>query len=919
MKPVRLTISAFGPYAALIEIDMSRLGNGGVYLISGDTGAGKTTIFDAITYALYGESSGGGRDSSMMRSKYASPAAPTFVKMEFDYRGCRYSVVRNPEYERPAKKGGGTAKEKADATLVMPNGDVIAGSRDVTAKIREIIGLDKKQFSQIVMIAQGDFLKLLLSSTEERIKILREIFKTERFVAIQEELKSQAAMLRSEYISVSEIILHDISSLKCSEDSPEYEMINDTLQNKSTTLANDIMQTSALSLKEKRHQLDETAQRRKNLDNDIARLSAKISVIEENKRIQGKIKQYKNDYPVKAEKVSAVEDKLMKHNAENDKYEKLNREIIAEREKLGEYERADAIIKEIELCEKSISDYRKQSELLHIQAGNANKNTDITKSEIAAAEDAEKKAITLESSIAKLNIRKKEIGDILSEEKNVIRLQNELAALQTDYAAASKKSESALQKYNAVQKTYLDSQAGILASTLSPGDPCPVCGSVSHPNPAPIADETVTKETMLKLKDESDSTTAEAIRLSEAAKAKSDMLADAVKRLGTLKSSSENPTNTLLSENTLSEINSELQNAQAELDKAKKLCSNKDLLHSRLENFESEYRELSAKIVELDGKISAVSATTETQRKNYLTIKKSLRYNNCADAAAAIESAEKDYADYRSAADMLTAELKLAQDEKTRIESEIKALSETFVPVSAEEAAKTESELRQAEILRQKIDDEYSEMNAEINSNAALLKRIGENLSRLSETESRLKTFTLLSDTANGNLSGKQKIRLETFVQASYFDMILKKANVRLMSMTNAQYELIRRHDDANYKNQIGLELDVRDHYNGSTRNVRTLSGGESFKAALSLALGLSDVIQARSGGICIDTLFVDEGFGSLDSESIDSALTTLKTLSGNDRLVGIISHVDELKERIDRQILVTKSRVGGSHAEVIV
>ena len=919
MKPVRLTISAFGPYAALTEIDMSRLGNGGVYLISGDTGAGKTTIFDAITYALYGESSGGGRDSSMMRSKYASPAAPTFVKMEFDYRRCRYSVVRNPEYERPAKKGGGTAKEKADATLVMPNGDVIAGSRDVTAKIREIIGLDKKQFSQIVMIAQGDFLKLLLSSTEERIKILREIFKTERFVAIQEELKSQASMLRLEYISVSEIILHDISSLKCSEDSPEYEMINDTLQNKSTTLANDIMQTSALSLKEKRHQLDETSQRRKNLDNDIARLSAKISVIEENKRIQDKIKQYKNDYPVKAEKVSAVEDKLMKHNAENDKYEKLNREIIAEREKLGEYERADAIIKEIELCEKSISDYRKQSKLLHIQAGNANKKTDITKSEIAAAEDAEKKAITLESSIAKLNIRKKEIGGILSEEKNVIRLQNELAALQTDYAAASKKSESALQKYNAVQKTYLDSQAGILASTLSPGAPCPVCGSVSHPNPAPIAYETVTKETMLKLKDESDSTTAEAIRLSEAAKAKSDMLADAVKRLGTLKSSSENPTNTLLSENTLSEINSELQNAQAELDKAKKLCSNKDLLHSRLENFESEYRELSAKIVELDGKISAVSATTETQRKNYLTIKKSLRYNNCADAAAAIKSAEKDYADYRSAADMLTVELKLAQDEKTRIESEIKALSETFVPVSAEEAAKTESELRQAEILRQKIDDEYSEMNAEINSNAALLKRIGENLSRLSETESRLKTFTLLSDTANGNLFGKQKIRLETFVQASYFDMILKKANVRLMSMTNAQYELIRRHDDANYKNQIGLELDVRDHYNGSTRNVRTLSGGESFKAALSLALGLSDVIQARSGGICIDTLFVDEGFGSLDSESIDSALTTLKTLSGNDRLVGIISHVDELKERIDRQILVTKSRVGGSHAEVIV
>ena len=409
MKPVRLTISAFGPYAALTEIDMSRLGNGGVYLISGDTGAGKTTIFDAITYALYGESSGGGRDSSMMRSKYASPDAPTFVKMKFDYRGYRYSVVRNPEYERPAKKGGGTAKEKADATLVMPNGDVIAGSRDVTAKIREIIGLDKKQFSQIVMIAQGDFLKLLLSSTEERIKILREIFKTERFVVIQEELKSQASKLRSEYIAVSEIILHDISSLKCSEDSPEYEMINDTLQNKSTTLANDIMQTSALSLKEKRHQLDETAQRRKNLDNDIARLSAKISVIEENKRIQDKIKQYKNDYPVKAEKVSAVEDKLMKHNAENDKYEKLNREIIAEREKLGEYERADAIIKEIELCEKAISDYRKQSELLHIQAGNANKNIDITKSEIAAAEDAEKKTITLESSIAKLNIRKKEI------------------------------------------------------------------------------------------------------------------------------------------------------------------------------------------------------------------------------------------------------------------------------------------------------------------------------------------------------------------------------------------------------------------------------------------------------------------------------------------------------------------------------
>jgi len=1096
MRPNRLTISAFGPYAGRVELDMDQLGTNGLYLITGDTGAGKTTIFDAIAFALFGAASGSSREPFMLRSKYALPETPTEVELVFTYKGKQYTVRRNPEYERPAKRGSKPVLQKAGAELSYPDGRVVTKARDVNAAVREVLGIDRSQFLQIAMIAQGDFMRLLFAETKERQSIFREIFQTGCYQTLQERIKEEASTLSRRYEAARSSVEQYVCGAQCGgEDAlrPQLELakegkmpIPEASELIEKILAQDTQAEAALDAQageldrqltavhtrlvkaeeyrkaEESLKLAEDARRaaeekleglsrqlieqrarqpeREALDQELARLKTELDrydVLEQKRSEYLALERQGETESAELEKAKAAlidaqrlteqwrtERKSLEHAGEE--REKLaGKRLLAE----GVQERLASLWRELEEYQAGVRELRRAEEACSRTAAAQEKRKreyDQQSAAISRRKD-ERKALEDASARRERLMRERELAEerrtgLKSLEKQFSKYKQDCTALekaQAAYQCAFARADRLLEDYNEKNRVFLSEQAGILAETLKDGLPCPVCGSPHHPKAACKAERAPSEDELKQAKKAYDQAQEEARQTSQAAgvlnggvQAQRANLEQAVEKwLGPciLEDGPDRLTE-MAEENRkkLTAVGRELAEAERQLVRKEELEKEITRMEKDLEKMDADMGTLEEQAKAAERRRSTCEGSVQSRQTAAqvhlaeiagdcpwkdapVRVKKQQEENQTMIATLNRQiDAEEERIKQKKALDVRIpkAEKRLEEMERDIASRNEKLLSEagkrvelkkqleelagglTFARKAeaerhsgrlAEKRAAMQEELESVEracglagkgvaiqkgrieqIRRQLEASEKIDMEQESERRTALLKEksaaeeqrkalqirtaanrgvlqnIREKSSDCAEAERKLTWVKSLYATASGQISGK-KVMLETYIQMSYFDRIIARANTRFMVMSSGQYELKRRPPVGHNQSQGGLELDVIDHHNGTERDVRTLSGGEAFQASLALALGLSDEIQSSAGGIQLDTMFVDEGFGTLDGDALQQAMKALSDLTEGNRLVGIISHVAELKERIDKQIIVTKRRDGGSEVTISV
>lgn len=921
MRPLRLVVSAFGPYAGRTELNMEQLGRRGLYLITGDTGAGKTTLFDAITYALYGEPSGGNRDASMLRSQYAAPDTPTEVELTFSYSGQIYRVRRNPEYQRPARRGGGMTLQRAEAELYYPDGRVCTRTREVTAEVTRIIGLDRDQFCRIAMIAQGEFLKLLLATTEERKNIFRQIFQTRPYQLLQERLKAESGALADRCGQMQSSIRQYAAGLVCPPEHPltarleaaarelpplaELLALADQLLAEDETalqVLNETRQRTAQALQEANTRLGQArqlAQTRADRDACQAKLPA---AREELARCRAALQQAQATLP-RREELAAKAESI---RAQLPRYAELE-QARAARDK-----RAAALADKqarIAACTQTLN-----GEQARLQAEQAERD---------GLRDSAVELEKLRAQAGELDRRRRELEDLNDRLDGCRRAKKEHARAAEAYVQAQQAAETAQTAYMRLNRAFLDEQAGILAAGLRPGQPCPVCGATEHPCPASAGEQAPTEAQVEQARNAARQAQENASQASSAAADRNATLTalqqEARARCQELLGSDDPARAVALLAQARQTAAKQADRLAADTRAQKTRLARLQVLETSLPAREESCRRLTAELDTLTGEREALTAEKAAGEEAVTRLEQGLDFSGRQAAEQAIARQLEEKNRLQAGQEQAEQACRTAQTTCDTLTGQLQQAEAQLAQAPALDLAVQEEACRRLAAEQAGQDKAAAELSARLTNNRRQRDGIQRQGEGLAETETRWQWVRALSNTANGNLPGREKIMLETWVQTAFFDRIVARANTRFMVMSGGQYELARRAQADNNRSQTGLELDVIDHYNGSRRSVRSLSGGESFQASLCLALGLADEIQSAAGGIRLESMFVDEGFGSLDEEALRQALRALEDLTEGDRLVGIISHVTELKDRIDRQIRVTKDRTGGSRLELIV
>lgn len=927
MRPLKLVVSAFGPYSERTEFDFEKLGRSGLYLITGDTGAGKTTIFDAITFALYGRASGSARSSDMLRSKYAAADVPTEVELDFEYRGKSYKIKRSPEYLRPKKRGEGFTTESARAEFYC--GETLFNGRldEVNSEIEKVMGVTREQFMQIAMIAQGDFMKLLFADSEERKKIFRSIFKTENFDRLTDRLKEEYRLAAEAAAASQSSILQYISGTVCGEEDGLSELkkqLSEKNAKLDKTLAEDVLQ-----------KINEVVAADKNI---FAGLSADIEktdkAIAEANQIIGKCTAFENTKSELSSARAQLEAEMPKF-AEAEEALKAAKERLPLSEKFaketGDIVRELPRYEELEITEKKRADTEKKIKVCEADIKKISDGLDGLSSEFSKLGEERKALGNAGENIEKLTSeREKLVREYKSAEALKIQITEYSAYLsgfekaQNFYKAAAENSSSAAENYEKLHRAFLDEQAGLLAEELKEGCPCPVCGSMEHPAAAKKSAHAPSKEQVEAAKKLAQKLSTEAERASGKCAEISGKLAEKKSAVesgaAALGFTSIEETEKMLPEKISETVNAGKITA-SKLEAENRKLSRRREIDGLLPETEKKINCLQAALTEKKSEQAALTATLRGLDELAEKIRSEFKFESRSIAQKRIDELETERQKIErehAAAELLQKNrsekiIALNQQIKT-LENQLSAFGDGDFSAEAERTKKAELERRRTELA-----EKSAAVRSRLEVNITAAKNIEDGLARLLERERLQSMIGALNDTARGGIAGKVNIALEAYVQTTYFDRIIIRANRRLLVMTENQYELKRRTDGDVKRGQKGLELDVIDHANGTVRSVKTLSGGESFMASLALALGLSDEVQACAPGIKPDTIFIDEGFGSLDDEALRLAVKTLDDLSGSERLVGIISHVAELKEKIDKQIIVTKNKCGGSSAEIIV
>ncbi len=890
MKPINLRISAFGPYKDEVNIDFTKLGENGIFLITGDTGAGKTSIFDAISFAIFGEVSGSNRPIQTLRSDFADINIDTYVELEFVHKNRKYKILRNPSYEKPKKKGEGFTKKSADASLEYDD-VVVSGIKNVDIKIEEILGINAKQFKQISMLAQGEFLKILFAESKERTEIFRKIFDTNIYNSIARKLKEKLKINEDELKELKNSFITNTANILWEKE----KYIN--LDSKINEIDIDNV------LKELEQELEENKEENTNIEEEITKQEREIKVIEENiskqEELNLKIENYKqlltkqNEYKKQEEEIEKLKNKI----AQNQKI----REII--KPKADKVNNEKEIIKKLE---KDLDTIKR-----NIQIGNAKEKEHEKKVEI----------------VNKIGEKYKEYNNYLEikkellEKANIIKNIENLEITKNNYL---KEYEQLEKEYKIINNEYLEKeseffkeQVGIIAEKLEENKPCPVCGSMTHPNIAKKSASVLSKEELEKIKENLEIKQNNKLKKQEECIKVNSQINILIQEIG---KESDNKLELESAKNKLKEefnINKEkLISIEQTILKEYKSILNKDLDITKFEY--DKFKDSIIDLINLEKNELVKSKTLQEEKMNQLQesnlrldkytkeyfnellklrFKNEEEYNKILLTNIEIENIQKNIEDF-------TRNVAINNTKISDLEKEAKGKSTKDLKIQKEKL------MAYKNILIEKR-KEYVKVKGKLDNNMRIYKLLLENAKELKQKIKDFIIYDELSRTANGTLAGKKRIEFEQYVQATYFDMVILEANKRLAKMTENRYFLIRKEEPEKISDKIGLDLEVKDNYNGKIRDVKSLSGGEAFKAALSLALGLSDVIQSYSGGIVVDTLFIDEGFGSLDTESREQAINTLSLLIDNNKLIGIISHVTELKERIDKKIIVTKTSDG--------
>ena len=919
MRPLKLTIAGFGPYAGVQTLDFDSLGRSGLYLITGDTGAGKTTIFDAITFALFGEASGDNRSASMLRSKYAKAEEPTYVELCFAYGGKEYTVRRNPEYERAKTRGSGTTKQSAEAVLTYPDGSSVSKLKDVDKAIRDIIGLTREQFSQIAMISQGDFRRLLQADTATRQKIFRDIFGTHFFEQLQDELKTKAAELKTQRDQAALSVKQYMGGILCEEDSL-YSPDAKKAKAGELPIAAVMELLNNLLAEDKKQEQCFTEQLNK-VDEEIGSLTVQLTEAQKRVQIKQELLSKTAEEKQQVELLVQAEQKRKAAEATIPQQEILRESVTKIQLSLPDYDELDNKITLLNSTAKNLTSSQNAKNSALLQAEALEKEISALKAEQESLENAA-------ADKEKLSAQKQRVCDLQEKFRKFIgncgvleRQRWELSNRQEVYRLAAIESEQLKQNYDKKNKAFLDAQAGVLAQTLNEGSPCPVCGSITHPAPARLPAEVPTEAAVRKAKQDYEQAQGKTNQASSAAGEQNGLVialeGKIHEQLESLLPGIALEAGKESAQQKQTELAAQISDLDGQITLAEKKLQRKNQLNILIPDKEKALDQAKQTLNTVDKQIAELTAAAKALEEQSRELRGKLPHASKSAAEAEIQQLQKQWSMLKQAQEAAESAYNRGKEALTATRAAIFELNKQLESGTEADLAQLEGKSNEWKTLKLSISGKQKTVHTRLATNESARSNISLQSEKMENLERNYAWLKALSDTANGNVSGKEKITLEAYIQATYFDRILQRANLRLQKMSGGQYDLKRRRTAADNRGKSGLELDIVDHINATERSVNTLSGGEAFLASLALALGLSDEVQ-MSTGIRLDTLFVDEGFGSLDSEALSKAYNTLASLTDGHRLVGIISHVAELKDRIDRQIIVTKSKSGSGSAVII-
>lgn len=1059
MKPIKLIISAFGPYAdQMPEIDFEPFGNKGLFLISGDTGAGKTTIFDAICFSLYGETSGRYRGSKNLRSEYAEPATESFVDFYFSHQGKCYHVYRQPSYDRPKQRGEGFLTEKENAVFYCEGEKPIEGTTSVNKAVEELLRIDFKQFKQIAMIAQGEFWSLLNASTDDRTKILRTIFMTSGYQSMEYKLKDRKSASFAQKIKTEESVVQYFKEALAPKESEYFEELS-SMQDKAEKsrsawnigdmleILSGIISADKAALKDRQKELEaekkileektkelhtahtnneflsryeEAVQKKEQLDTGKGEIGERKALVERQKAALHKVKpvfdrlrEKEQESETIREKIAAKERELaevqtkaaraekMLENAlgSESKAEQLNQKAGKLKEDIGKYARRDELHSAVRTLEEESENLGREKNTLTEEEESLKEKIQKLDGTIRELRDCAAQLVKAQSEEKELKLLKTELEEVYAKAiPEYEKTAKELIKKQKKFQAAQKEYREAEQERKRCEDVLDNCRAGILAQGLVEGEKCPVCGSTHHPEPAALSEESVSEEEFKKLQEKEEQAKEgkdKALIETENAKVtvasmeeqlrtrilntvgRADLAAD---HAGEAPVEEASPIEELFSLVSARQHDAEekLTAIETEIEQLKKDCKTYDQAVLDLEKARGEETDC------LEAKKRAYQTKKERnqagliEQRTALREYESLEYENLEAAREELEKVEAEVRSILAAIENARTGKQKADEAKTKLSSVLNTLQESLkqseekteecredfsealkdrnmaseeefkhLLVTEREIAESEEKIRDyeqavrtnRELLgqartdaegRTKIDEEAlqrevdqqngivegmragnTETEHRLQNNERVRKNIADQEKPLETCRRESERYGRLYDLVAGNINSKAKITFEQYIQAAGFDNIIAAANRRLLPMSDGQYELYRKDDSNDKKSKTILNLEVQDNFTGHRRPVGNLSGGESFKASLSLALGLSDTVSSHLGGVQMDALFVDEGFGTLDRKSIESAMDILLNLSEANKLVGIISHREELMENIPQQIRVTKTKTG--------
>ena len=881
MRPEKIVISGWGPYKNKIEIDFAKLNGRGLFLVTGATGAGKTTIFDAVTYALYGNLSGEMREKNSVRSDFADPDMPTYVELFMWHDGKEYHIVRNPEYTRPRKrvKNGALTKEKENAVLYLPDGKIIEGTKEVNAKMQEIMVLDYQQFKQITMIAQGEFARLLTASPKEKTRIFRDIFGTGVYEQFTQTLRAKSNELYGKVMEQRHKLEEDVGML----------LVNRRQQEETATL------------------FELTEPDNWNYDAVDDELSALSKIT---RATEKELQKQCDNLQTETEKLTRT---VTERKLENEQIERL----ILARKKLEELQANQEIMrKKQETLERA-----KQAENLlpyKVKAQTVEEAFLRTKANLARLKENEAQARREFAALTPFGGDYKELWQSYLEVcKNLAGKKADVDSLMANVEKAFREWEHAKEifldadaycnekrkAYGEAERVYRFAMVGVVARMLKSGEPCPVCGSTEHPSPAKEEAGVLTEAELAAMKEEVEKAEKELSGKQSKATALKTVLADKEQQLEKLQEALEKDTDAesvlrkeLIAKTSFDEPDFWIMDFSR---KEKMVQENRE----RATQLQAIITTAAEHIKEMQRDIADRESAWQESAKEYAIATKAAGFSDINEAEAALLTSAD--------VNRITGELEGYKKELTAAKSVTEHLAET---VGNKELCDLQPLFEQAKQLGQQQEEAQKQLKSAHTFYEEVKKtrtQFAEKLERIKVAKEEYGYVKDLDNLASGN--NAKRLVFEQYVLAGFFEEILRAANLRFHKMTGGRYEMSRVQEAGDGRVKDSLEIQVMDYYTGKSRSVKTLSGGESFKASLALALGMSDVIQAMNGGIKVDTLFIDEGFGALDSESLDQACQTLTGLVEHNRLIGIISHVPELRERIDCQVVVEKTNSGST------